>query len=174
MSQRTNPRSGKVWMVPLAWTGHHDAAVENGLSAIERSLVDQWLEVALGRDAVVRAFNSSDVDRIPHHLAEALWRKAQALSAAESCFGGARDDFLLRVVASREVLECAPHQRSAFRIVNEARLRPLRCVQVTERSRERPPAEFQGCPHPGTRSIRAHVVVELCEGSEHAFHQLAG
>jgi hypothetical protein len=74
MSQRTNPPEWEVRMIPLTWTGHQDAAVEHCLGAVERGLVDQRLEVALGRDAVVRAFNSSDVNRIPHHLPEALWR----------------------------------------------------------------------------------------------------
>jgi len=60
-------------MVPLTRAGHHDAAVEDCLGAIERGFVDERLEVALSRDAVVRALDSSDVDRIPHHLAEALW-----------------------------------------------------------------------------------------------------
>ena len=60
-------------MIPVAWTCHHDATVEHGLCAIERGLVDKRLEIALGRHAVIRALDLSDVDRIPHHLPEALW-----------------------------------------------------------------------------------------------------
>ena len=60
-------------MVSLTWPGHHDPAVEHCLGTIERGVVDEWLEVALGRDAVIRAFHSSEVNRVPHHLAEALW-----------------------------------------------------------------------------------------------------
>src|SRR6187431_782889 len=38
----------KVRVIPLSRTGHDDAAIENSLSAIERGLVNQRLEVAAG------------------------------------------------------------------------------------------------------------------------------
>ena len=79
-AHESTPR--KVGMIPLTWTGNYDASVEYGLRAVERGLVDKRLEVGLGRDAAVRALDSSYVDRIPHHLPEALWRQSQALSAA--------------------------------------------------------------------------------------------
>src|SRR5690606_10820620 len=117
---------------PLARPGHDDATVEDTLRAVERGLIHERVEVTLRGHAVVGALDLPGVDRIPHHLAEALWRQPKALSAAESRFGRARDDFLLRVVTRREILECAPHQRPAFRIVNEASPRPLRRVQVAK------------------------------------------
>jgi hypothetical protein len=38
----------EVRVIPLTWTGHQNAAVEHCLGAVERGLVDQRLEVALG------------------------------------------------------------------------------------------------------------------------------
>ena len=66
-------------MVPLARTGHDHAAIEHRLRSIERGLVDERIEVAARGHAVVRALDLPDVDRVPHHLAEALWRQLQAL-----------------------------------------------------------------------------------------------
>jgi hypothetical protein len=64
---------------------------------IERRLIHNRLEVALGRDAVVRALNLPDVDRVSHHLPEALWQQRQALPASQSRCGRACDHFLFRV-----------------------------------------------------------------------------
>ena len=50
-------------MVPLPRAGHVNAAVENGLRAVERGLIDERLEVALDGDAVVRTLHLPDVDR---------------------------------------------------------------------------------------------------------------
>jgi hypothetical protein len=36
----------EVWVIPLASTGYHDAAVEHGLRTVERGLVNVRLEVA--------------------------------------------------------------------------------------------------------------------------------
>ncbi|MEZ5289917.1 MAG: hypothetical protein R2745_02435 [Vicinamibacterales bacterium] len=58
--------------------------------------------------------------------------------------------------------------------MNQARARPLRCVQVSEWCRERPAAKLQRRTHASARPFRAHVVVELRERRQHAFHQLAG
>ena len=61
-------------MVPLTRTGDDDATVEDRLGAVERGFVHKRLEVALRRHVVIRALHLPDVDRVPHHLAEALWR----------------------------------------------------------------------------------------------------
>jgi hypothetical protein len=45
---------------------------------------------------------------------------------------------------------------------------------VSERRRKRPSSEFQRGTHARARSIGTHVVVELRERRQHAFHQLAG
>ena len=42
------------------------------------------------------------------------------------------------------------------------------------RRRKGPSAEFQCGAHTGARAVRAHVVVELREGRQYPFHQLAG
>jgi hypothetical protein len=47
-------------------------------------------------------------------------------------------------------------------------------VHVAKRREERPPPEFERRSHPGARSVRPHVVVELREGGEYALHQLSG
>jgi hypothetical protein len=62
----------KVRMIPLSRTGDNDAAVEHSLRTVERRLVHDRLEVASCRNAVVRAFNLPDVDRVSHQLPEAL------------------------------------------------------------------------------------------------------
>ncbi|HEX7087151.1 MAG TPA: hypothetical protein VF198_12365 [Vicinamibacterales bacterium] len=161
-------------MIPLARTSDHDTAVEYGLRAVERGLVHERLEVALRRDSVVRALDLAGIDRIPHHLAEALRRDRQTLPAAQAGCSGACDHFLLGVLARRQILERLAHQRRAFRIVHKTRGGPLRRVQVAERRRKRPAPEFERGLHASACSIRAHVVVELRERGQHAFHQLAG
>src|SRR5581483_8074669 len=54
----------EVRAVPLSRAGDNDAAVEHGLRTVERRLIHDRLEVALCRDAVVRAVNLPDVDRV--------------------------------------------------------------------------------------------------------------
>ena len=49
------------------------AAVEHRLRTVERRLVHDRLEVTSCRNAIVRAFNPPDVDRVSHQLPEALW-----------------------------------------------------------------------------------------------------
>jgi hypothetical protein len=49
----------EIRMVPLPRTGHYDTAVEHRLRAVEHGLVDERLEVASGRDTVVRALDLS-------------------------------------------------------------------------------------------------------------------
>ena len=78
----------EVRVTPLPWTGHHNAAVEDSLSGVERRLVHERLEVALRGHAVVGAFDLPGVDRVPHHLAEALRRDRQPILAAQA---GGRD-----------------------------------------------------------------------------------
>lgn len=57
---------------------------------------------------------------------------------------------------------------SSFGIGDEALpIRPWN-VDVADRSEERPSSQFKGGLHPRTSAIRPHVVVELCEGREHA------
>jgi hypothetical protein len=163
----------EVRAVPLSRAGDNDAAVEHRLRTVERRLIDDRLEVALRRDAVVRTLNLPDVDRVAHQLPETLWRERQALAASQPRRGRSCDHLLLRVSPRRQVLEGSFQQLRAIGIVNEALARPLRSVQVSERRRERPSSEFQCGPHASARSIRAHVVVELRERSQHAFHQLA-
>ena len=62
----------KVWAVPLSRAGDNDATVEHRLRTVECRLVHDRLEVTLCRNAVVRAFNLPDVDRVSHQLPEAL------------------------------------------------------------------------------------------------------
>jgi hypothetical protein len=78
------------------------------------------------------------VDRVPHHLAKALRRQLQSLAAAQADFSCTRDHFLLRELARCEILESLTDERSAFRVMNKARRRPLRRIQVAQRRRERP------------------------------------
>ena len=61
-------------MVPLPRTGHDNATVEHCLRTVERGLIDERIEVAMHRDTVVGALDLPDIDRVPHHLAEALRR----------------------------------------------------------------------------------------------------
>src|SRR4029453_16867511 len=53
----------EVRVIALSRTGHDDAAIENSLSAIERSLVDQRLEVAAGGHPTVRALTPAQPNR---------------------------------------------------------------------------------------------------------------
>src|SRR5262245_61898425 len=64
----------EVQAVPLSRAGDNDAAIEHSLRAVERRLVHDRLEVTSCRDAVVRALNLPDIDRVSHQLPEALWR----------------------------------------------------------------------------------------------------
>ncbi len=64
----------EVRAIPLSRAGDNDAAVEHSLRTVERRLVHDRLEIALRRDAVVRALNLPDVDRVAHQLPERLWR----------------------------------------------------------------------------------------------------
>jgi hypothetical protein len=45
---------------------------------------------------MVRALDHADVDRVPHHLAEALRREHQSTSRAQAGLSSSGDDFLLR------------------------------------------------------------------------------
>jgi hypothetical protein len=69
-------------MVPRSWSCHDDAAIENSLHAIERGFVDQRLEIAAGRHAIVRALDSSDVNGVPHHRTKALRREHESTPRA--------------------------------------------------------------------------------------------
>src|SRR5262245_46908169 len=62
----------EVRAVPLSGAGDNDAAVEHRLRTVERRLLHDRLEVTSCRDAVIRAFNLPDVDRVSHQLPEAL------------------------------------------------------------------------------------------------------
>jgi len=62
-------------MISLSRPGGNYATVEDGLGMVERCLFHDRLEIALCRDAVVRVLDLPDVDRVPHHLPEALWRQ---------------------------------------------------------------------------------------------------
>jgi hypothetical protein len=163
----------KVRMIPLSRTGDNDAAVEHSLRTVERRLVHDRLEVTSCRDAVVGTFNLPDVERVSHQLPEALWRQRQPLAASQPRSGRTCDHFLLRVSPARQVLERSFHQLRAIGIMNEALARPLRSVQVSERGRKRPSSKLQRRAHARARPIRTHVVVELRERGQHAFHQLA-
>jgi hypothetical protein len=164
----------KLGMIPLSRAGDNDAPVEHGLRTVERRLIHDRLKIALCRDAVVRALDLPDVDRVPHHLPEALWRQRQALPASQPRRSRARNHFLLREPSGRQVLERLLHQRRAIGIVNETLVGSLRSIQVSERRREGPSSEFQRRTHARARPVRTHIVVELRECSQHAFHQLAG
>ncbi len=83
-------------------------------------------------------------------------------------------DLLLREPAGRVLLERLADDRRAFRVGHQALAHRARRVDVAERRQEHPAAEFERGLHAGARAIRAHVVVELRERGEHAFHQLAG
>src|SRR5262245_40657174 len=53
-------------MISLSRPGDNHATVEDGLGTVERCLVHDRLEIALCRDAVVRALDLPNVDRVPN------------------------------------------------------------------------------------------------------------
>nr|WP_239489828.1 hypothetical protein [Luteitalea sp. TBR-22] len=143
----------EVRMVALPWAGHDDPAIEHRLGAVERGLLHERFEVAASGYAVVRALDLTGVDRVPHHLAEALRRDPEPLPTAKPGLGRAGDHFLLRVLPSRQFLERPADERTAVWIVNQARCRPLRRVQVSERRRECPAPELQRRTHAGASAF---------------------
>ena len=64
----------EVRMVPLPRTCDDNATVEHRLRTVERGLIDERIEVALDRDTVVGTLDLPDINWVPHHLADALWR----------------------------------------------------------------------------------------------------
>ena len=81
-------------------------------------------------------------------------------------FGRTGNHFLLGVMARREILEGLPHECAPLRVVHEARVRPLRRVQVAERRLKSPTSEGQRGLHAGEGAFRAHVVVELRQNGQ--------
>ena len=102
--------------VVIDGAGHNDPAIEYGLRAVERRLVYERLEVAAGRHAVVRALDLAHVDRVPHHLPEALRRERQSAASTQPGLGGAGDDLLLREARRRQFVERPSHERPRRRV----------------------------------------------------------
>ena len=160
-------------MVARSWSGNDDAAIDDSLNAIERGLVHERLEVATCGHTVIRALDLGDVDRVPHHLSEALRREHQSTSRAQTGFRDSGDNLLLRKPSGRQFLERASDEGRPFRVEHQAHSGRFRRVQISEGRRERPAAKFERRAHAGARAVRAHVVIELREGSQDTFHQLS-
>ncbi len=77
-------------------------------------------------------------------------------------------------LAPVQFLERTRDERRAFRVGHQAFARPFWRLQISDGRRNGPSAEFKCGAHPGARAVRAHVVVELREGRQYPFHQLAG
>jgi hypothetical protein len=63
---------------------------------------------------------------------------------------------------------------SGARVRHQTLARPFRRVQIADRRRKGPSAEFQCGAHTRAGAVRAHVVVELRKRRQYPFHQLAG
>jgi hypothetical protein len=92
-------------------------------------------------------------------------RNPLRVTASRTCF--------FRETSGGELLERPRHERRTIRIGHQALARPFRGVEIADRRNEHPPALFEGHSHSRPRPLGSHVIVELGEGREHAFHQLA-
>lgn len=121
-------------MVPRSRTGDYDPSVEDGLNAIERGLVHQRIKVAARGHGVIRALDLGDVDRVPHHLPEALRREHESTRRSQTSRRYSGDDFLFRESSRGEFLEHTCDERRAFGIRHQALAGPFRRVQVDHRA----------------------------------------
>jgi hypothetical protein len=144
------------------------------LNAVKYLLVDQGHEVAaLRSNAIFRHINDVDVQLILEQDVERLRTERFPASRPQAKACHFRQCLLLRVSPGREFLERPTHERRALWIFDEALAGPPWRVQVPDRREERPPSQFKCRSHAGFRAIRSHIVIELRERGEDAFHQLA-
>jgi hypothetical protein len=93
---------------------------------------------------------------------------------SESAAGDGVEDFLFRETTGSEFFEGPRDERRPIRIRHQALAGPFLGVEIADRRNEHPAALFERHSDSPARSLGSHVVVELREGGEHAFHQLAG
>ncbi|OFW16862.1 MAG: hypothetical protein A3F70_03130 [Acidobacteria bacterium RIFCSPLOWO2_12_FULL_67_14] len=150
-----------------------NASVENRLHTVERLFADKWLKIPTPRHVEFRNVNQARIEPIREHPAEALRVERQPLARAESKPRDLVEDFVFREPACREFFKRTLHQLGAFRVSDQTFARPFWSVEIAEGRHERPAALLQRRSHACARPFRSHVVVELREGGQDAFHQLS-